>query len=116
MQATGGGGPSEPKITYNYLWTQEGNVDCFKSKEDRQTVTKLWEVSELADFHDQELAQATKQINAILRRVEKDNKDPKRKLSFIKFQNRHLLVWAEYGAVGPDDHPRTIRKALKLKK
>jgi hypothetical protein len=66
-------------------------------------------------FHDAELAQATKEINAVLSRLEKGNKDSGRKLSLIEFQNRHLLVWAEYGAVGPYDDEATIIEALGLK-
>ena len=109
----------KPKPTETYQWLcadrQCDTMDCFKSEWDSQTVTNLWEAKELTDFHDAELAQATKKINAILSRIEKGNKDKKRKLSFIKFQNRHFLVWAGYGVVGSDDDEKTIRKALRLK-
>jgi hypothetical protein len=75
----------------------------------------LWEADELTDFHDAELARATREINAIVDRIQKNNKDPERNLSFIQFKNRHLLVWATYGAVTPYDDDATIIKALKLK-
>jgi hypothetical protein len=78
-------------------------------------VCSLWDAAELTSFHDAELAHATKKINAIVRRIEKGNKDKKRKLSFIKFQNRLFLVWAGYGVVGPDDDNKTVMKALKLR-
>jgi hypothetical protein len=109
----------KPKPTETYAWLcgdrNCDTIDCYKSSLDSQTVTNLWEAKKLTSFHDAKLAQATKKINAILSRIEKGNKDKKRKLSFIKFQNRHFLVWAGYGVVGPDDDEKTIRKALRLK-
>jgi hypothetical protein len=98
---------------YSYVITS-GHCKCLKGS-GGQTIVKLWETGELTAFHDSELAQATKEINAILSKIEKKNKDPERKLSFIQFQNRHLLVWAHYDVVGPDDDDATIIKALRLK-
>ncbi len=99
-----------------YAWIMSGNyVYCYKSTAGGQDVGKLWEVAELSEFHDAELAQATREINAILARLERGNRDPERKLSLIEYKNRHPLVWARYGVVGPHDDDRTIVKALKLK-
>jgi hypothetical protein len=103
-----------PTLTYSWTLDPTGMI-CFASPDSYQTVTNLWESTELTDFHDAELAKATKEINAILGGIEKSNKDPGRKLSFIRFKNQRLLVWAGYGAVGPDDDHKTIVKALKLK-
>lgn len=103
----------EQKDTYSFT-SKDGKVCCFKDPAADQTLTKLWETVELTAFHDAELAQATKEINAILSEVEESNKDSKRKLSFIRFQNRQLLVWASY-AVGPHDDDESIIKALRLK-
>ncbi len=98
-----------------YAWVADGSkLCCRKSPDATQTLTKFWEVEELTAFHDAELAQATRQINAILSEIEEDNKDPRRKLSFIQFRNRHFLVWAEY-RVGSQDDEETIRKMLRLK-
>ena len=103
----------KPK-TYN--WTSKnGKVICYASKTSKCTVSGLWEAAELTGFHDAELAQATKEINAILSEIEKGNKEPERELSFIQFQNRHFLVWAGYGVVGPDDDDKTIQKTLRLR-
>jgi len=112
---TGNGKP--PLETYMWIFADpQGNtIDCFKSRFDEQTVCSLWEAKELTSFHDAGLAQATKKINAIVSRIEKGNKNKKRKLSFVKFQNGLFLVWAEYGAVGPDDDDKAIMKALKLR-
>jgi hypothetical protein len=80
-----------------------------------QTVVKLWEAEELTEFHDAPLARATKEINAIVEKIAKNNKDPERTLSLIEYQGRHLMVWAHYGAVTPYDDDQTIIKALRLK-
>ncbi len=90
------------------------HVTCAKGR-GGQTVMKLWEAEELTEFHDADLARATKEINAIVDRIEKNNKDPNRTASFIEFQGRHLMVWANYGAVTPYDDDDTIIKALRLR-
>jgi hypothetical protein len=100
---------------YTWILSPEYGVLCYPYDKSEQTLTNLWEVEALTEFHDAELAQATKRINAILNKVERSNKDPERKLSFIQFQNRHFLVWAGYGAVGPHDEEKTIAKTLRLK-
>jgi hypothetical protein len=107
--------PRKPKPVQKYSWTRKGDkVHCFKGS-GGQTVCCLWEADELTSFHDAELAQATRQINAILSRLEKDNTNRERTLSFVEFQNRHFLVWASYGVVGPSDDDETIIKSLRLK-
>jgi hypothetical protein len=100
---------------YTWILSPEYGILCYPFDKAEQTLTELWEAGELTAFHDAELAKATKQINAILRTVKKNNKDRERKLSFIVFQNRHFLVWAGYGAVGPHDDDATVVKALRLK-
>ena len=107
-------GPKKPKKTYSW-WLDPEGMFCHKSPDSYQTVTNLWEVTELTAFHDAELAQATKEINAILSGLEKSNKDSQRELSFIRFGDRHFLVWARYGAVGQFDEDETVIKELKLK-
>jgi hypothetical protein len=103
--------------TYAWLCADQqcDKMDCYKSTWDSQTVCELWQTSGLSSFHDRDLAEATKKINSILGRIEKSNRDKKRKLSFIKFNNRLMIIWAGYGVVGPDDDFKTIKKALKLR-
>jgi hypothetical protein len=103
-----------PKGAYNWV-LHYPHVDCAKGA-GGQTIGKLWEAEELTEFHDDKLAGATREINAIVEKLENNNKDPERTLSLIEFQGRHLLVWARYGAVTPYDDDETIMKALKLKK
>lgn len=106
----------KPKPKPKYSWIMSGNyVYCYKHPWGGQDVAKLWETAGLSEFHDAELASATREINAILSRLERKNRSADRKLSFIEFENRYLLVWAKYGVVGPFDEPRAIVKALKLK-
>jgi hypothetical protein len=112
----------EPLIeTYRWICGDRlcDTIFCYRSKPENQTICNLWSVSKLSDFHDAKLAEATKKINAIFDRLEKANKkakrDKERKLSFIEFQSRLLLIWAGYGVVGPDDDFKTIKKALSLR-
>lgn len=107
--------PKKPKTTkYTWFLTSEG-IYCHTSPAGLQTLTNLWEAAELSAFHDAELADATKKINDVFSRVERSNRDDRRKLSLIAFQNRHLLVWAQYGVTGPSDDDASIKKALRLK-
>ncbi len=107
----------KPVETYDYIFAdQQGDtIDCFKSTRDRQTVCKLWGLTQLGEFHDAALAKATTKINVVFERLEKANRNKRRHISFIEHDNRLLLIWASYGRVGPDDELKTIRKALKLK-
>jgi hypothetical protein len=99
-----------------YSWMKIGSdVYCFTSPQGWQTVTNRWEATELTPFHDAELAQATKDINSILMKVQKNNKDRSRTLSFVQYNSRHFLVWAKYDAVGPYDDHKKIEKELRLK-
>jgi hypothetical protein len=105
------------KVTYAWLCADQqcDTMSCYKDKWNSQTVCELWTASQLTEFHDAELSGATKKINAILSRLQKGNSDESRKLSFIKHDNRLMLVWAEYGRVGPEDDFKDIKKALKLR-
>lgn len=109
----------KPKPTPTYSWIMSGNyVYCYRSPWGGQDVAKLWEVeaaAQTADFHDEQLANATKEINAILSKVEKSNSDRTRKLSFIQHGSRYLLVWAKYADASAYDDRETIAKALRLK-
>jgi len=99
-----------------YTWTSQGTrIVCCESTTSNCNVSKLWEAAELTAFHDAELQQATKEINAILGEVTKSNKEPKRELSFIQVKGRHFLAWTMPDAVGPNNDDQTIRKTLKLK-
>jgi hypothetical protein len=103
--------PPPPK----YSWIMSGNyVYCYKGY-GGQDVAKLWEAEELTDFHDADLARATKEINALLSKLERNNLKSDRKLSLIEFQNRLFLVWANYGLIGPHGDEKTVTRALKLK-
>ena len=109
-------GTPTPGSRYNWI-LGPGGLRCYRSSSGGQHVVSLWEPEEKSIFHDEVLMKASKEINAILGKVDKDNQDKKRVLSWIEYQNRHLLVWVTYDDfVGRDDDPDTVRKALKLKK
>src|SRR5918999_883882 len=103
----------KPKPT-GYTWVlDKDGVLCY-SGGSGQTVARLWEADSLSGFHDEELAKATKEINAILERVARSQASEDAELSFIEFQDRHMLVWARYGAVSPYDDDDVIAEALGL--
>ena len=70
----------------------------------------------MSSFHDQTLASATKEINAILARCEASRaSDDDVAFSFIEFQDRLLLVWSRYDVVSSHDEDEEIIKALGLR-
>jgi hypothetical protein len=88
---------------------------CFEYPDNMQEIWKFVKVKRRTPFHDKELALCTKEINAILARAEKNNKDPKRKLAILTTHRGPFPVWSEYGAVGPYDDESKIDKALGFK-
>lgn len=52
-------------------------VQCFELEVGGQIVADLWEAERLTPFHDAELAKATREINAILSKIEKKQQRPK---------------------------------------
>jgi hypothetical protein len=126
--------PTPKKYTYNIVTTPEGTtVNCLTSSDGGQTVISLQEPEEMLEdgidyadfglretteataFHDETLRQATREINNILRRVQRNNEEPGRLLSMIEIDSRQLLVWATYNAIGPDEDLDIIEETLKLK-
>ena len=124
--------PTPPPKKYSWLMNPLG-VTCYKSRLGGQTVMGLQsppemleegidyddfglrETTEATAFHDETLQQATKEINNILRRVQRNNEVPGRLLSMIEIDSRQLLVWATYDAIGPDEDLDIIEETAKLK-
>ena len=104
--------PKPPK--YSWILSPQGLV-CFADPLGGQTIGLLWEADTMSSFHDQTLASATKEINAILARCEASRASDDMVLSFIEFQDRLLLVWARYDVVSSYDEDEEIIKAFGLK-
>ena len=107
--------PEEGAKKYSWFYKDE-KMHCCASETSTCTIPKLWEVRQLTSFHDAELQQATKEINAILDEVKQRNRGMDRELCFVQVKDRHFLVWSIEGLVGPDDDDRTVRKMLRLKR
>jgi hypothetical protein len=105
--------PPPPKLSWVVL-PESHKLLCIPISGRGCIVSSLWEAS--GEFYDPRLTRATKEINDILERLRKENKDRDKELSFIEVENRLLLVWTEHGMIGPDDDPDTVKKALGLKK
>jgi hypothetical protein len=102
--------PTKPKPSW---WIDKKYIaHCYRNSAGDCLVIPLWEVG--GAFYDARLAHATKEIDDILGELN-DDKDPNKELSFIKVENRLLLVWTETGTIGPDDNPDIIKQALGLK-
>ncbi len=93
----------------------DGRVICYRSPIDGQSQPAFAVATKLTPFHDNTLAQATKEINAVLIKVQRANKDSKRKLAIIQTHKGPMLAWTEYGAVGPYDEDAEVEQALGLK-
>ncbi len=66
--------------------------------------------------HDEDLMHATKEINAILRKVAKNNSRKDLELHLLDTPRGLLLAWANCDAVSGDDDDEAINQALGVKK
>ena len=94
-------------------------VSCFRSSDDTQIMGKnpeksLMSAARLTPFHDKELAQCTKEINAILAKVSRGNKDKNRELAFLRVPGGLFLAWTQH-AVGSEDDSAEINRVLGIK-
>ena len=67
-------------------------------------------------FHDAEIQQATKEINAIIEEVERGNRDKARELRLVQIHDRHLLAWVYSDLVSSGTDQATVAKMLRLPK
>ena len=108
---------TDPVPEKKYSWSfKDGKMNCCESTTSTCNVAKLWGVTGLTTLHDSELQQATLEINAILDRARKTNRDKKRELHFVQVEDRHMLAWVHSDLSGPLAKPRAIDKMLKLKR
>jgi hypothetical protein len=106
--------PTPAPTKYTYVLTPRG-VTCYADPAGGQTlIPRLWE-ADSSEFHDDTLQTATQEINQIIDRVERENADADRYVSFIEFQSRLMLVWTRYGPIGPHDDEEEIASVLKVK-
>jgi hypothetical protein len=107
--------PKAPSRDFTIV-PKTGKVYCFNSKKSTCTVrTKLWE-ARASDVHDAELQTATQEINEIIERTERRNRDASRHLHFVHFHGGLMLVWcANTKVVSSSDSRADIAKALRVK-
>jgi hypothetical protein len=97
-------------------WMMVGHdVYCYRSRESLQLLAKFREPARLTQFHDESLAQVTRDINALLSKTQRANKDSKRELAIISTPRGPMLAWTRHGVVSPDDEDAKIEKALGFK-
>lgn len=104
-------------------WIDKKHVlHCYSSSRADCRVTSLVDLPEVSDFYDPELGRATNDVNRHLHALAQ-RKPRGKEPAVVIVEGGPLLAWtqpskagpAEDGAVTPDDHPDTIRKALRLK-
>jgi hypothetical protein len=91
---------------------KNGHAICFKDSDNNQTIASL-QVAALSNFHDETLAAASKEINAVLDRVKAANSDPELELAFLNVGDGFLLAWTEHGVSARDD-PELLAAELGL--
>ena len=97
-------------------WTVDpfGDFVCYKSEiNDCTFIDKLVTVTEPTPSHDEELARATDEINAILRKVLEKRRLDKRHLCLLTTHKGPLLAWTFHG-IDIDDDEEAFERALKL--
>lgn len=104
----------EPEKTYAWSY-DKGKINCCESKQNTCNVAKLWDGAASA-FHDAELKQATKEINAIMEQLERGNRDKSRELRFVQIHDRHLLAWVHSDLVSSGTDQSRVAKMLRLPK
>jgi len=92
----------------------DGKIHCYRSLDDLCRVASLRSAKK-SDFHDETMIQATKEINAIFKRLQKQNSDATREAALIDTGEGLLLAWVHCnGAAGA--RSGDVAKTLGLKK
>ena len=103
---------------WNYFWVMHPDrIDCWSGGSTQTVTSKLWEAEAATEVHDRVLMEVTEQINRVLAEVSEKCPHPDWELGLIKFQGRYMLAWTRprLGGLGPDDDPRDVMKALRLR-
>jgi len=92
----------------------DGKIYCYRSPDDLCRVTSFRSAKK-SGFHDEAMIQATKEINAIFKRLQKQNSDTTREPALIDTGEGLLLAWVHCnGAAGAGSGD--VAKTLGLKK
>lgn len=111
--------PPTPQPTWSYWWTlgPDNVVNCYKHGDSQAVTPKLWEAEAPKEVHDNVLMEVTEEINRVV--AETSTKCPHAdwERGLLSFQGRYMLAWTRpiLGGVGPDDDPRDVIKALRLR-
>jgi hypothetical protein len=100
--------------TYQWAMTPDKHmVLCFQSVYNTQIFGGALLTASLSNFHDEELATATAEINKILAAAERTN--PGKDLAFLETPRGFLLAWCGRG-VSYESDEQEVLKFLRLKK
>ena len=94
----------------------EGKVLCYEGTPNNCNVVFLAEPEMSMGFHGDGLAEATKEINAILQRVADSEEAEGRELRLLSTPSGLMLAWANCGeVVTASSEPDKLSRALGLK-
>lgn len=109
----------DPTPGDNYWWAlvPPGRVECYSGGDSQTLLPKLWEAEGPTEIHDRVLMDVTAEVNRVLAEAAEKCPHPDWELGFIAFQGRYMLAWTQpmLGGLGPDDDPREVMKALRLR-
>jgi hypothetical protein len=102
--------PYAPR-TYTIVTMPDGSKKCYcgQSSKMDQMVTSMHEAA-ISTFHDESLASATKEINAILDNVRSTNSDRNRELAFLLVGDGLLLAWTEDAITAFDEYEVVVEE------
>jgi len=101
-----------------YFWVlTPTRVDCYKKGDTQLIAPKLWEAEAPTVVHDRVLMAVTEEINRVLAEASKKCPHTDWELGIIQFRGRYMLAWTRprLGGLGPDDDPRDVMNALRLR-
>jgi hypothetical protein len=91
-----------------------GGIECYGEGR-RCAVSGIVESKRLSKFHDENLQQCTKELNAILDKYSSKSKRPNKELRILDTPEGPFLSWAGTGMISSEDDADTIMEGLGIK-
>jgi hypothetical protein len=90
-----------------------GGVECY-GKGKTCAVASIVEAARLTKFHDENLQQCTRELNAILNKYSSKSERPNRELRILSTPEGPFLSWVGTRMLSPEDDAETILKGLGI--
>jgi uncharacterized protein YejL (UPF0352 family) len=90
-----------------------GGIECY-GKGNKCAVANIVEAARLTKFHDENLQQCTRELNAILNKYNSKSERPNRELRILSTPEGPFLCWAGTSMGSSEDDAETILKGLGI--